>query len=497
MRTVFQVVATMVVANAAVAYGAGAKDAAAKIKGAAATKAADVKATAKDAAAAVKGEATSAAAEVKGTATDAVKTAEATEASAEAPATPTAEEAKAAVQGAMEGQPVDGTYLAGARKSLIRPESGVLPESVLRFRAIYAGAESTKGYDDQGNKTESGLKLTANRSVAVFEYGLTDRISAQLLIPYGMGGKLEVGDKEKFIAQFVEPKVDTGIATLKGVIASGATGGFGQAYAANQPLGVDFDMGQLDPGLAGIVIPKTTSVKTFVDSQLKPILLAAGYEDAKKIPEATKFQEGLGDIEIGAKYALSTVEQPWFDGVPFYTSVAAGVRLDSSKYATAEKDGKLPLGRGTTDLGLRLNADYEPLMGVQLQVENQSEMMIAKGKSYQGDKEVDYERDGVRQVGYSKLVVAPGTWADSLGFVILNARYNWDNDAATKTDGKKNEGSATYGRSAQVGVTLDGLNLEKRIPAQLDYDYVMAARGRNVQFATDAHVVTLKLFYKF
>jgi hypothetical protein len=505
MRTVFQVVATMVVANAAVAYGAGAKDAAAKIKGAATTKAADVKAKATEAAAEVKAEATAAATDAKATATEGVKKAEASAETSDSSGTPTAEEAKAAVQGAMEGQPTDGQYLAGARKSLIRPESGVLPESVLRFRAIYADVSSTKGYDNNGNKVESGLKLTANRSVAVFEYGITDRISAQLLVPYGMGGKLKVDDKEKFIEKVAVPtalvtKADV-IAELKaGILAADAQ--LAAGYAANAEAQAEIDLG---PQAFGIKIPAGAKLKDFMDGELPAIAVKAAlqanyegfYDEAQKTLEDQKFQEGLGDIEIGAKYALSTVEQPWFDAVPFYTSIAAGVRLNSSKYSEAEKDGKLPLGRGTMDLGLRVNTDYEPLMGVQLQLENQTEMMIAKGKSYAGGKEVDYERDGMRQVGYSKLVVAPGTWSDALKIVSLNARYNWDNDAATKTDGKKDEGSATYGRSAQAGLTLDGLNLENRIPAQLDYDYVMAARGRNTQFAADAHVVTLKLFYKF
>lgn len=493
MRTVFQVVATMVVANAAVAYGAGAKDAAAKIKGAAATKAAEVKAKATEAAAEVKAEATAAATDAKATATEGVKKAEASAETSDSSSTPTAEEAKAAVQGAMEGQPTDGQYLAGARKSLIRPESGVLPESVLRFRAIYADVNSTKGYDNNGNKVESGLKLTANRSVAVFEYGITDRISAQLLVPYGMGGKLKVDDKEKFINENIRGPVTEAVDAIVNPLKAG----LGDLYTNNENAPADLP---LPEGSPVDKIPAGQPVKTFVDTVRSQVIaseIEKNFEATRKTLEDQKFQEGLGDIEIGAKYALSTVEQPWFDAVPFYTSIAAGVRLNSSKYSEAEKDGKLPLGRGTMDLGLRVNTDYEPLMGVQLQLENQTEMMIAKGKSYAGGKEVDYERDGLRQVGYSKLVVAPGTWSDALKVVSLNARYNWDNDAATKTDGKKDEGSATYGRSAQAGLTLDGLNLENRIPAQLDYDYVMSARGRNVQFASDAHVVTLKLFYKF
>jgi hypothetical protein len=52
-------------------------------------------------------------------------------------------------------------------------------------------------------------------------------------------------------------------------------------------------------------------------------------------------------------------------------------------------------------------------------------------------------------------------------------------------------------RTAVIGASFDGLNLENKIPVQLDYDRYIAARGRDVENAADAHVVTLKLFYKF
>ena len=211
-----------------------------------------------------------------------------------------------------------------------------------------------------------------------------------------------------------------------------------------------------------------------------------------------KFQKGLGDIEVGAKYALSTVDSPWFEGIPFYTSIGAGVRLNSSKYTEATKNGETPVGRGTMDGAIRLNADYEVINGVQLQVENQSELMLAKGKAWNyaeanKGKELDLERKGVRQLGYAKLVLAPGTWVPSANFLILNARYGWNNESTVKLGDVETAGS--IGRSAQAGLSLDGLKLQ--LPVQLDYDHVFAARSRNVGSAFDADVVTLKLFYKF
>ncbi|MEN9529294.1 MAG: hypothetical protein RI932_1167, partial [Pseudomonadota bacterium] len=336
MRTVFQVVATMVAANAAVALAADAKAATSKIKAGAAATAADAKAKASEVKAGAKTQATDAKAAAQEAAAAAAKKVEeqkaasaAPTAPAAAPAAPAAAEAKEAVKDAMAAQPKDSAELAGTTKSLIIPESAVLPESVLRFRAIYAGAKSEKGYDGAGNKVENGVKISANIGTAVLEYGITEKISAQLLIPYRLDGKAEISSKEKFIEQNlrapVTAQVDLQVNQLKS--------GLGALYTNNTSFPAPFTI----PG-TNYTVPANTGIKTYVDAlraQAISTALETTYEQFKKTTEDTKFQKGLGDIEIGAKYALSTVKEPWFDGVPLYTSVAAGVRLDSSNYTEA------------------------------------------------------------------------------------------------------------------------------------------------------------------
>ncbi|NBO39928.1 hypothetical protein EBU99_15295, partial [bacterium] len=356
----------------------------------------------------------------------------------------------------------------------------------LRFRAVYAGANSTKGYDSQGNKVENGLKVSVNRSVAVLEYGLTDMISGQFLMNYSLGGKVQVEDETKFTTAVVNPTIeslagatiDSGVSDLKKAIAAGLTGSLGALYngSVNQGLAPTggVDLSKVNAKFAGVTIPEGANVKDFIDNKLRGVLfsgaVAANSAAVKQKAEGTEFQKGLGDIEVGVKASLSTVSKPWFDGIPFYTSAGVGVRLDTSKYKDAIKDGKKPAGRGTTDLGIRLNADYEPLSGLQFQAENQTELQLAKGKSYANGAEVDYSREGMREVGYLKMVLAPGTWIPSAEFLMLNARYNWDNDAKTKTGDVESAG--TVGRSAQAGLSLDGLKLQ--LPVQLDYDHVFA-----------------------
>ena len=314
-------------------------------------------------------------------------------------------------------------------------------------------------------------------------------------MPYSLGGEVKIDNTQ--LRKYAKPIIDAGVdAALAKIVGGLRAAGLGGAYDANIEAPQDIP---LDP-TTGLKIPAGSKVKDFVDQTLKTQFTEKGYTDAETTAataaKAAKFQEGIGDIEIGAKYAISTVNSPVIDGIPLYLSAAAGLRLNTGDYTEIIKDGKRAVvSRGTTDLGIRLNADYELIDGLQLQVENQTELMLAKGKTYLSGKEVTYARDGARQVGYSRLMVAPGAWLDAANFVLLNARYNWDNEAATKTDGVANVGSASIGRSAQFGLGFDGLKL--KLPVQLDYDYLVAARGRNVAVAADAHIVTLKLFYKF
>jgi hypothetical protein len=513
MRTVFQVVATMVVANAAVAYGADAKGAAAKIKAGAAATAADAKAKASDVATGAKAQAAETKATVKEAAAEATKKAEAQPAPAAEPATTPITEAKEMAKEAVASQAGNTSELAGTPKSLIIPESAVLPESVLRFRAVYATAESEKGYDGAGNKVQNGIEVKVNAATAVFEYGITDKISAQVLVPYRMNGEAKVDSNENFAKVGLLELLDDKIEEITHAVSTGA---LSAAYANNVAAPQDI---QLVSAFAGTpfasftTIPKGDPVKTGLQkiaAQLRAVArnpsaspqaaaaAAALLNFAKTEVGNQKFQKGIGDVEVGAKYALSTVNEPWFDGIPFYTSVAAGMRFNTSKYTEATKKGEKPVGRGTMDGAIRLNADYEVINGVQLQLENQSELALAKGKAWNYSeankgKELDLERKGLRQVGYTKLVLAPGTWVPAVDFLMLNARYGWNNESTTKLGDVETAGSV--GRSAQLGVSFDGLKL--KLPVQLDYDHVLAARGRGVESAFDANVVTLKLFYKF
>jgi hypothetical protein len=378
----------------------------------------------------------------------------------------------------------------------ITPESTTLPLDVARFRLLYLGSEGTYGYDSKGKKVERGLKVNGSGGAAVFEYGLTPKIGLQLLIPFALKTNIKVDNKQKF-REYVKSEItETVDSSFEKILADPTIGSlYKSSGVAPANIGIP-DVG---------VIPAGANVKTFLDAA-KAQALANALSDssvdnevikAKSSVEGTDFDKGLGDIETGAKYTLSTLEDPFFSGIPLYFSVAGGVRFNSSGYAKAVKSGMVPAGRGTTDFGLRLNAEFGIIQGLQAQVENQTEVMILKGKTYDEStsKEVDYERSGLRQIGWAKLVIAPGAWVPSADMLRLNYKYGYDKDAKVKEDGKLQTQDAPQSCSQTIGLSFDGLTMG--IPFQMDLDMTTPLSGKNVGFATKSNLFTLKTFYKF
>lgn len=347
----------------------------------------------------------------------------------------------------------------------IGPESATLPANVARFRAVYGYGWGNQFFDKDGKKQDALVEFVKTGGAAVVEYGITDKISGQFLVPFAFEPSYEVNN------DYVE-KEDVYL-----------------ALASANPLSQVYGTPVANLKLA------SADQKAAILAGVKTVI-----EDTAKKTKTS----GLGDVEIGAKYNLSSEAAPIFEGIPFYASAALGVRFNTSGYAEAAKDGKLPVGRGTTDLGIRLNADYLLFKGAMVQLENQAEFMLMKGETYSGGNKVDYERDGVRNVGYGKLVVAPGAWVAAIDVLSLGAKYAYNFDAKTKTDGKTATGAIAPESQNFVGsVSLNGFTYG--VPLQLDVDYTMPISGKGNLDANrlsetavaSSVAATLKAFYKF
>ncbi len=379
----------------------------------------------------------------------------------------------------------------------ITPESTTLPKDVARFRLVYGQSEGTYGYDSKGKKVNKGLKVAGTGGAGVFEYGITPRLGFQFLVPFSLKTKVEVHNKETF-RNLVKAGITSEVNSAFDKIIADPT--LGALYNSNSVAPADIAI----PGLP--TIPAGANVKSALDgaksqtlaSQLSDSNVEKIYTTEKAKIDDRDFDKGLGDIETGVRYSLSTIDEPFFSGIPLYFSVAGGIRWNTSGYSKSVKSGLIPNGRGTTDLGLRLNAEYGIIQGLQVQFENQTEVMLLKGKTHtSGDekKEVDYVRSGLREIGWAKLVVAPGAWLPCTDMFRLNLKYGYDNDAKTKTDGELQKEGASQTRSQTIGLSFDGLTMG--LPLQADLDMTTPISGKNATFANKSNIFTLKTFYRF
>lgn len=367
------------------------------------------------------------------------------------------------------------------------PEGKTLPKSVYRFRLPFKFANGSSGYDGSGRKKESGFKASASGFAAVMEYGLSDRLSLQLVVPYVLSNQLKRNDnaflnRDDVIAlvQGSRQKLTAGIAaqllaagacptleTCTKAIESGAA-----KAAADTPIPL--------PNGTTATIPAGVAFRDGIESIVTSGALAS---DAAN-PESGA--TGLGDIELGFQYAVLTRGS-------VLVSTGAGLRLPTGAFTDVSARQR-NTGRGTTDLGIRVNADMPLGEIAMVSFQNQSETMISGGKKKRDSGEsVTFKRIGFRQVGFLKGTVNLSAINASMRPANIFTGLSYDNDNEERYDNiasPKQESSGWF-----VGSSLSGL--EHNIPASVDVEYKIPLTGKNVPIATTVFSTTAKIYWRF
>jgi len=125
--------------------------------------------------------------------------------------------------------------------------------------------------------------------------------------------------------------------------------------------------------------------------------------------------------------------------------------------------------------------------------------MLLKGKKKVGTTTADFERNGIRNIGFLKAAVAAAALSPSLEPLSLYGLYNWDVDGQERVDGVA-AGARHNGRSITWGLSLSGL--EAGLPLSLDVEqdrpFEHATWGaKNIKLATSSTNVTLKAYMRF
>ncbi len=413
------------------------------------------------------------------------------------------------IDNAMKGETA-GYYAAA-------PEGKTLPENVVRVRVPFKYITGSKGFDKDGKEIDLGLKANVTASAFVVEYGITDSISAQFLMPLVLQNNLSLnGDTFRNSALYKDKKAQMTGALYSGIIAGLVKAGSCADAAscqddinAGKPL--PFEQTITLPTGETVVLESGVAIKTVVENKVDSLIVNAAAPKSGKT--------GIGDLEIGVLYSILNERGPLTNS-PIFFAAGLGIRLPTGHFSDVPSAYR-GTGRGTTDLGIRTNLDYVAMPGLVFSVQNQTEIMLVKGtkkKSSLANPEVlneadpttsaavaagsdgkrnsqTFERKGARNVGFLKGAFGLGVLSQELKAVGTNVQWKYDIDAPEYLDGIGQGDGRRQAYTLLFGAGFDALAY--RLPFQVDVEYEMPVAGKNNRLATHASTMTLKGFYKF
>jgi hypothetical protein len=386
-------------------------------------------------------------------------------------------------------------------------EGKTLPERVFRLKAPLKFSWGNKSFDSKGNKVDNGLSISAGVLGIKLEYGITNDLSLQVGAPVVLQNRFGLNG-EKFLNS------EKGSAQVKKFLSGVA--------AKMQALGVckstetcnSLIQNNYVLPVRNVVLP-TGEVLTVQNGV--PVKTIAESLVANAIKPANG-KAGFGDMEVGLLYSLINERGP-ISGQPIYVSTGLGMRIPTGQFEKVPA-GQRVTGRGTLDLGFRLNLDYNPFPGVYFLAENLSETMLASGKKRRSSlisstelntadptnatlraagadgvsNSQKFERKGIRNLGFVRASWGLGNLSQDLKWAGLYTQFKYDFDGEERLDGLA-QGEKRRLFSWQTAFIFDGLAY--KIPAQLEFEYDTPVAGKNVSVATQGLTTTFKTYYRF
>ncbi|HET9241004.1 MAG TPA: transporter [Oligoflexus sp.] len=394
-------------------------------------------------------------------------------------------------------------------KYVMLGEAQTLPEKVARFRYVRRNVAGNQTFEEGGNKKDVGIDAVINVNAYVLEYGLTDKISLQLLVPTIASADVTINaekfSKSKVYAKKYKELMDQVVPFLQSQ---------GQCTTDEDCLNKINNEAYAIPTDSSLVLP-TGEVYTVKGGI--PVERAA-YSLITNAAKPQKGKTGLSDIMLAALFNVYNTKEQMF-------SVGAGVRLPTGE-ADDEKSYNRT-GSGFTTLGLALKYDYRIIDPLMVSFSNQTELHV-KNPNYKRHSLVDPDklneadpnvkgadlspavpgdgdgvsnnfevsRKGVLNTGYVRLGYALGALSPALSTLSVLGYYNWNFDPETYYDGVSQH-NASRSTSISYALGFDGLGLQPRIPVGVSVSQERMLTGENVAVAAVNTYFNLVLYYKF
>jgi hypothetical protein len=394
-------------------------------------------------------------------------------------------------------------------KYVMLGEAQTLPEKVARFRYVRRNVVGNQTFEEGGNKKDVGIDAVINVNAYVLEYGLTDKISLQLLVPTiasadvtinaekFRGSKVYAKEYKEMMDQVVPFLIGQGQCATEDECLDKINN---QDYAIKTDSSLVLPTGEVYTVEGGLPIRKATD--SLITNAAKP----------------QKGKTGLSDIMVAALFNVYNSKEQMF-------SVGAGLRLPTGE-ADDEKSYNRT-GSGFTTLGIALKYDYRIIDPLMLSFSNQTELHV-KNPNYKRHSLVDPDklneadpntkgaelspavpgdgdgvsnnfevsRKGVLNTGYIRLGYALGALSPALSTLSVLGYYNWNFDPETYYD-DLSQHNASRSTSISYALGFDGLGLQPRIPVGVSVSQERMLTGENVAVAAVNTYFNLVLYYKF
>ncbi len=192
---------------------------------------------------------------------------------------------------------------------------------------------------------------------------------------------------------------------------------------------------------------------------------------------------GLGDVEVGALYNFFRNDQ-WF------VSAGLGARVATGRYENVDS---LSVGQGYNELGLRLNADFQPVSHLWLSVQDQEEMALneASGKTtkanfFNDNFEARSSKKVLSRKGFAQAAFGLGAVAAPLKAFSIKGRYAYAYDSRvestimkTPMGDQKRTTPSSFTQYVGAGAAVDGRAYD--VPVALEAYYQVPFAGKDTR----------------
>jgi len=364
-------------------------------------------------------------------------------------------------------------------------EGQTLPKRIARFRYVNQFISGDYGFNQDGRKSDHGIEINVVASALVFEYGITDRLSMQMMAPFIVHNDAALNSntfRSSYVYKQNYEKLRQGF--LDKLETAGLCHGYTQCrdlFESGHKLPHDF---YLKHEAGSLLLDSNVEPKKYIDSVIH----------YQSLP--SQGSHGLGDIEMGLFYNFFRHES-------FIVSAGIGTRAPTGSYSNVPLAYR-PTGAGIWDLGLRYNLDYQPTRGLWLSLQEQQEIPLSKAKrkptSLEDNTKLadgDYivtEEKGIRRKGFVQAAYGLGVLHDDLRAFVVNGAYLYKFHRSKYSNGEKIQDPAQI-YSYAVGGSIDGRGYQ--MPLALDVSYENPIAGKQTLVAPSILTLTLKAYAKF